>query len=190
MKKLLNPIEFYNDRKLLIANLIIFLVGTTSAVFLQTTFESPIDMHFSDKIELKLTILGNFISTLSLFLAFFLAGRIINKKTRVIDCLNLSMYFRIPYYILAFINISHFLSDEKTILNIEKNYVFSENQLIEMVLVYSMILFFIGFLIIQGIIIYRSFKTIANAKKTTDYLILVLTILAFIIISTLIIRNL
>ena len=190
MKKLLNPIEFYNDRKLLIVNLIIFIVGTVLATVLLATFDSPIDLSFSDKIVPKRTIIGNIISTLSLCLALLIAGKIINKKTRLIDCLNLGMYLRIPYYLLTFINSSYFFSDQT--LKIKENTqtdFLKEFGLTEMIFGYALVFFLISFLVFQVILVYRSFKTICNAKKTSDYLILVSFILVFIIISSLIIRN-
>lgn len=189
MKKLLNPIEFFNDKKLLLTNLIIFVIGTVISVFLFATFESPIDLHFSNKIVPEQTIIGNTISIISLFLSIFLSGKIINKKTRLIDCLNLALYLRIPYYFLTLLNLTHYISTETSSLNDTEDYIFSKNQLFEMFFAYTMILFFISFLVVQGIVMYRSFKTICNAKKTTDYLILVSILLAFIIISSLIIRN-
>ena len=88
MKKLLNPIEFFNDKKLLIANIIIFVIGTTVSVLMCANFESPIDLHFDSKIVPLQTILGNTIATISLFIVFFISGKLINIKTRWIDCLN------------------------------------------------------------------------------------------------------
>jgi len=190
MKKLLNPIEFFNDRKLLFANLIIFVIGTVLATVLLATFDSPIDLSFSDKIVPKRTIIGNIISTLSLCLALLIAGKIINKKTRLIDCLNLGMYLRIPYYLLTFINSSYFFSDQisKIKENTQTDFL-KEFGLTEMIFGYALVFFLISFLVFQVILVYRSFKTICNAKKASDYLILVSIILVFIIISSLIIRN-
>ncbi len=183
MKKFFNPIEFFNDRKLLIANLIIFVAGTLLSIIMHATFESPIDLHFSETMVLAQTVFGNTISTLSLFLSILLAGKIINKKTRIIDCLNLALYLRIPYYLFTLINITQFIGEESAKINDENNQIF------ELIFAYVMILFLFVFLVIPGTVTYRSFRTITNAKKTTDYLILITAMLVFIIISSLIIRN-
>jgi|SRR5690606_32572456 len=189
MNKLLNPIEFFDDKKLLITNLIIFFIGTVLSITMYATYESPIDLHFSDKIVPEKTIIGNTLSVTSLFLSIFLAGKIINKKTRIIDCLNLALYLRIFYYVLSLINITHFIRNETSELNNKNNHFFSENQFLDMLFGYLMAFFLFSFIIIQGIVVYRSFKTITNSKKTTDYFILVALLLGFIISSSLLIRN-
>lgn len=188
MKKILNPIEFFNDKKLLLINLIIFVCGTLLSVALHATFESPIGLHFSEKMVPAQTFSGNTISIISLCLAFFLAAKIINRKTRFIDCLNLAMYLRIPYYFLTLINLFFIFGDQTSNKNIDKETNLF-NDITELVIGYSMAFLLISFLVVIGISVYRSFKTICNAKKTTDYLLLIGSILIFIITSSLIIKN-
>ena len=57
MKKLLNPIEFYNDRKLLIANLIIFVVGTTLASYFRGWFDHTFHLSFRTDINFYKTFI-------------------------------------------------------------------------------------------------------------------------------------
>ena|SRR5690606_3644442 len=190
MKKLLNPIEFYNDRKLLTANLIIFAVGTALAVLMKAVFGSPIDLHFASTIVPFETILGNVIAILCLLMIFYLSGKIINKKTRLIDCFNLALYVRIPYYFLALSNVFYYFSDVSKKIEKEHDLSFlEENTLTEMVIVYLFTFLFLGLLLLFGVIIYRSFRTITNSKKTTDYLTLVGVFLTITIISTFLYRN-
>ena len=190
MKKLLNPIEFFNDKKLLIANIIIFVIGTTVSVLMCANFESPIDLHFDSKIVPLQTILGNTIATISLFIVFFISGKLINKKTRWIDCLNLALYTRILFYFLSLINITSFFSSQTSALE-TTNDLDSLNKidLADMIIGYSFVFIFFAFLLLLGITIYRSFTTISNAKKTSDYLILVGIFLFTTIISSFLFRN-
>src|SRR5690554_7105604 len=106
MKKLLNPIEYFDEKKLLTINLIIFIAGTTLAIFMKAVFGSPIDLHFAPEISVLNTLPSNIYAILLMTAALFISGKIINSKTRFIDCLNLSLYLRIPYYILTFWNIT------------------------------------------------------------------------------------
>src|SRR5690554_7256639 len=100
MKKLLNPIEFFDDKKLLITNLIIFAIGMVVATLMRAVFGSPIEFHFLSEIEVSQTILSNLYAIGIMTFVLFISGKIINSKTRFIDCLNLSLYLRIPYYFL------------------------------------------------------------------------------------------
>lgn len=182
IKKLLNPIEYFNDRKLLLSNLIIFTLGTTLAIFMKAVFGSPIDLHFENKLVPAETLTGNIIAILTMALVLLAAGKIINKKTRFIDCLNLAFYIRIPYYILTLFNITNTFSKMKPTYNDDNNIVVNlPTSSSDMLIMgsFSFLALFVWILI--GVIIYFSFKTITNSKKATDYLILV----GFLILSIL-----
>lgn len=192
MMKLLNPIAFYDDRKLLIANLIIFVVGTALAVLMQAWFCSTIQLLFKSKINIYETTIENIIAISLLTLVFFTAGKIINKKTRLIDCLNLSLYTRIPFYIISLLNFNGALSRNMPIeledgsikipppsaLTNSTDYIIS---FITSCLNIVVIIFLI-------VVIYRSFKTLSNAKKTSDYIIFVGIFLLVTILSPIIIN--
>ena len=190
MKKLLNPIEFFDDKKLLIFNLIVFAIGTVVAILMKATFSSPIDLHFATKIIPLETFFGNLVSVTALFVTFFLSGKIINKKTRFIDCLNLAFYVRIPYYVLTLSNFSYYFSNQLIKIEEENDLnVLVENTLTEMIIGYVFIFCFFAFLLMLGITIYRGFTIITNAKKTSDYLILVGIFLTITILSSFLFRN-
>lgn len=190
MKKLLNPIAFFEEKKLLTINLILFVIGTVVSVLMCATFESPIDLHFQSKIVPSKTILGNAVATFSLFLIFLISGKIINKKTRWIDCLNLALWSRIFYYVLTLINLTFFFSDLTSSLEKSNDIKEIANfDLSDMIIAYTFAFFFLAFMLVLGLTIYRSFKTITNAKKTSDYLILVGVFITITIISSFLFRN-
>lgn len=180
MKKLLNPIEFYNDRKLLMINLIIFLLGTSLAVFMKAVFGSPFNLHFENTLVPVESLTGNIVAILTMTLVLLAAGKIINKKTRFIDCLNLALYIRIPYYFLTLWNITGTFSKMKpTATNDSTVIVNLPTESVDMLILGSFSILVLLVLVLKGGIIYLSFKTITNSKKISDYLILV----AFIILS-------
>jgi len=190
MMKLLNPIAFYNDRKLLIANLIIFAVGTALAVLVQAWFCSTIQLLFKSKINIYETTIENIIAISLLTLVFFTAGKIINKKTRLIDCLNLSLYTRIPFYIISLLNFNGALSRNMPIeledgsIKIPPPSSLATDYIISFITSCLNIVVIIFLLVV----IYRSFKTLSNAKKTSDYIIFVGIFLLVTILSPIIIN--
>lgn len=190
MKKLLNPIEFYNEKKLLIVNLIIFVVGTALAVLMRAVFGSPIDLHFESEIVLLPSVLGNITATLTMMLVLFITGKIINRKTRLIDCLNLALYIRIPYYVLTLWNILSTFSKMKPVVdNQNKISVTLPSSTIDILVLSSFSFFSLVALVIIGTITYLGFKTITNSKKVTDYLILTVLIIVSIILSYTLSKN-
>src|SRR5690554_8233225 len=173
MKKLLNPIEFFGEKKLLTINLIVFIAGTTLAVFMKATFGSPIDLHFASEISVLNTLLSNISAILMMTAILFISGKIINLKTRFIDCLNLSLYLRIPYYFLTFWNITGTFSDMTSkLLNQNSITELLPSSTVDMFVLttFSILIFVVWAL--KAIVVFFSFKTIANAKKISDYLIL------------------
>lgn len=190
MKKILNPIEFYNEKKLLIVNLIIFVVGTALAVLMRAVFGSPIDLHFESEIVLLPSVLGNITATLTMMLVLFITGKIINRKTRLIDCLNLALYIRIPYYVLTLWNILSTFSKMKPVVdNQNKISVTLPSSTIDILVLSSFSFFSLVALVIIGTITYLGFKTITNSKKVTDYLILTVLIIVSIILSYTLSKN-
>ena len=189
MKKLLNPIEFYNDRKLLRTNLVIFIIGTLLAIFMKAVFGSPIDLHFEDTLVPTESIVGNIVAILTMTIVLLAAGKIINKKTRFIDCLNLALYIRIPYYILLLWNITRTFSNMKPTSSDDCRVIVDlPTATLDMIILGSFSILAIMVLVLKGIIIYLSFKTITNSKKTSDYLILIVFIIISIIASYIISR--
>ena len=184
MKKLLNPIEYFDEKKLLTINLIIFIAGTTLAIFMKAVFGSPIDLHFAPEISVLNTLPSNIYAILLMTAALFISGKIINSKTRFIDCLNLSLYLRIPYYFLTFWNITGTFSDMTSkLLNQNSITELLPSSTIDMIVITSFSILSLIALALKALIVYFSFKTISNAKKIADYLILVGVFLTILILS-------
>jgi hypothetical protein len=191
MKKLLNPIEFFNDKKLLRTNLIIFVIGTVISVFMKAWFSSVIQVLFKSKINIYETSIENIVCVLLLTVIFYISGKIINKKTRLIDCLNLSLFIRIPFYIVTLFNLTGKLSQNMPIkaedgsIKIPSTSSTSLSDYIIFRTISALEILIIIFLIL---VIYRSFKTITNAKRTSDYVIFIIILLTGIIISPIILN--
>jgi hypothetical protein len=123
-------------------------------------------------------------------LVLFIAGKIINRKTRLIDCLNLALYIRIPYYVLTLWNILGTFSKMKPVVdNQNKISVTLPSSTIDVLVLSSFSFFALVALVIIGTIVYFGFKTITNSKKVTDYLILIVLIIISIILSYTLSKN-
>lgn len=189
MKKLLNPIEFFDDKKLLMTNLIIFVAGTIVAVLMRAWFSSIIQVLFKSKVNVYETIIENIVCVLLLTAVFFISGKIINKKTRFIDCLNLGLYIRIPFYIVTLFNCTGVLSQNMPIKKEDGSInIPTPSSLSDYFISLTTSALNILIIIFLILVIYRSFKTITNAKKTSDYVIFIIILLTGIILSPVILN--
>lgn len=190
MKKILNPIEYFDEKVLLKVNLIIFTIGTIIAIILRGWFDNTFHLAFRTHTAALPTLLENLFSVLLITLAFFITGKIINKKTRWIDSLNLAMYIRIPFYIMVLSNITGIFSNMMP--EIEKGNRISV-QLPTRESDYIFLVFFslisILVVVLQFFVIYRGFKTLANAKKITDYLILITLFIITMFVSSILFKH-
>lgn len=184
MKKLLNPIEFFNDKKLLIANIIIFVIGTIISVFTKAWFCSIIQTLFKSKINAYETILENIICIILLTSIFYTAGKIANKKTRLLDCLNLSFFIRIPFYLVSLLNVSGILSEKMPSKSQDGTIkIPSASSSIDYIISITSSILSLIIIVYLIFLIYNSFKTLSNAKKTSNYLILMILFIAITIFS-------
>lgn len=189
MKKLLNPIEFFNDQKLLFANLIIFVIGTSLAAYFRGWFDHTFHLSFRTDINFYKTFTESGICVLLLGIFIFIAGKIINNKTRFIDSLNLAFYIRIPFYLFALTNYDGRYSDMNAqIAEGNITMILPSTSLDFVILIITSLLSLI-ILVFQFITIYKGFKTLSNAKKVTDYLILVGLLIVSMIVSSLLLKN-
>lgn len=190
MKKILNPIEHFDEKILFKINLIIFAIGTAAAVFFRGWFDNTFHLAFRTHTAPLPTLLENVMSVLLITAAFFITGKIINKKTRWIDSLNLALYIRIPFYIMVLSNITGIFSNMMP--EIEKGNRISvqlPTHESDYVILFIFSLISILVVVLQFIVIYRGFKTLANAKKITDYLILITFFIITMFISSIIFKH-
>lgn len=189
MKKLLNPIEFFNDKKLLIVNFIIFIVGTAIAAYMRGWFDHTFHLSFRSDINFYKTFIESAVCVLLLSIFIFIAGKIINKKTRFIDSLNLTFYIRIPFYLFALTNYDGKYSIMNSQIAEGNITVKLPSTSLDFIILIITSLLSIVILILQFITIYKGFKTLSNAKKVTDYLILAVLLILSMVISSLILKN-
>lgn len=184
---LLNPFEKISETKLVIFGIIATLLGSYLGYLFNGRYDGVIDLHFTDSVSLLQPFIDNLINIASLFLLLFLAGKFINKKTRIIDILNPILIARIPFYFLTFSNFRNYISDiTKSLLAM----VDLKNKTTNLNLETSHILFLgfftivtIAFLVWFVILLYNGFKVATNCKTVPHKIYFGLSILAAEIVS-------
>lgn len=110
-KALLDPFERYAEKTLLTAGFAAMLAGSLLAYLFNGRYDGVLDLHFFRQVEWIEPFADNIINTACLLLPLFIAGRIINGRTRVVDVLAAILIARIPYYILPVFNANNYLSN-------------------------------------------------------------------------------
>lgn len=173
MKRLLqfikNPFEISSDKSLTTTGIILFIIGISLAYFFQIQLQI---LRVNPLVKLTITdiIIGHLIILSALTIVYFILGKIINRKTRLLDILNMVLISLAPLYLIFFENINGYMYEEiyqmeegiksGGILNI-KTSIFS---VIISVMSISITIYFIYLLFI-------GFKTATNAKKIWHYVL-------------------
>lgn len=171
LRYITNPISVLPDKVLLLLSIFTFGLGTAIAYYTQMIYDGIIDVHVSPYITFIKAFASNAVNVVVLTLALLLFGKIINKKTRVIDLLNTSFLSRIPIYILTLIINIPFVVDvnKKIVDQLDKipNLDLHPSEigtLIAVSLISIIVFVYVILLILNG------FKTATNAKKPIHYL--------------------
>ena len=184
MKKILNPIKYFQDKKLLTINLLLFCLGTFLAIVFNVRFDGVLDVHFFETKKPILNMTDNIINIIILTIMLFVTGKIINRKTRMIDCLNTAFYARIPIYFLCFTNIGGIS------FNINNAVLLGTIQTIQYVYLIFLALISILGIIASVIILFQGFKVASNAKKSKHYVYFFIGLVIAEIVSGIILKNL
>jgi hypothetical protein len=165
-KTLLNPVEVYPETKLLIAGTAALAAGSTAAYFAGGRFDGVIDFHLVPNVSWQVPFLDNIINTVSLLIFLYIAGYIINKRTRIIDILTTSLIARVPFYILPLAGGSNVMRGLEAKSN-PANPDFLNFTTQETLVISAFAIFAIATLVWFIILLYNGFKTAANAKTLT-----------------------
>lgn len=188
MKKLLfNPFENTSESKLLLSGLALTVIGSYLAYLFNGRYDGVIDLHFIGDVSLQQPFIDNLINIICLCGMLFLTGKLINKKTRIIDILNPVLIARVPFYVLTFTNFNNYISDitqsmlEKIDLkNMPTNMDIAPSSILALTL--FSLLAIVG-IIWFVILLYNGFKIATNSKTVAHKLYFALSILAAEIIS-------
>ncbi len=183
-KALFSPLEHFSDRTLLITGLAASAAGLGLSVGFDVAQDGIFDLHIA-RLPFQTHLLfltGNILLTA---LSLFLAGKVINPGTRLIDMVKVSMIARIPLYLLipfignrAMVSLSERLVKQATSGGSIPQPESSDMALLLLLSLVS-ILFLAGFFVV----LVNGFRVAANAKKWQHYLLLAAVVLAAEVLS-------
>lgn len=180
MKKILfQPFENYSEKKLLFIGILGTLLGSLIAYLFQARFDGVLDVHFVENLELYHPFLDNLINVISLSLLLFICGKIVNKKTRLIDVFNASLIARFPYYLISFANINDYMYNlSQRILNFvtEKPEQIDINGL-DMIAILIFAFLSLILLIYYLYLLYKGYQVATNAKGALPIILFIVAIL-------------
>lgn len=190
-KTIFNPFQNYSEKRLILFGSIITLIATTLAIQLNGRFDGVLDLHFIEKSTFSKVVYDLIIDIIILSFLLFVIGKIINKKTRIIDILTTSLIAKIPFYFLLFFNINNkmFLVTEKLMSMVSKNNPINIETSEMILLVFSGIATFTC-LIWSIILLFNGFKTATNSKETKHILLFIVALILAEVFSKIVILNL
>lgn len=188
-KFLLNPFEKYSEKQLFTFGTLFLFIGSYIGFLCNAYFDSLLHITFIHKTTFIPILIQNTIIVLLLTLILFTIGKITNKKTRLIDVLNVSLIARIPIYLTTIININNATTKitDKLIINITN----LENlhlSIIEYFLLLVIAIIGLISIIWFAYLLWNGFKTATNAKSNKPVILLILSLLIANYISNLLIH--
>ena len=187
MKKLLfNPFEKYNETQLFVAGLAGTIACSYIGYLFNARFDGVLDMHLTKNVTLAQPFLDNIINITSLLLFIYIAGIIINKKTRLIDILNAVLIARLPYCISPLANpevISKGVTDKLAHIDPAKP-VLPDFSGMDITALTVMGIVSIGTLVWYMALLYNGYKTATNGKKANHIVLFIVSIVLAEILSS------
>ena len=188
-KIIFNPFLKFSEWTLLIIGIVSFIIGSCSAAFFNVSYDGVLDGHIKETTLVK-SLTENLINVALIFVGLLIVGKIINKKTRVIDVLNVALIYRIPIYLTTLIvGNSYFknISDELT-KNISEGNLNIDAASYAFIIISSMVL--IPILIYSIVLLVNGFKTAVHVKRWQNYIAFTIMLIAAELISKILIQTL
>jgi len=183
---LLNPFAILSDKRQTIIGIISLIIGIALIYIFQIQIEI-IGLHIAENLKLQNASINQLIIVCLLTLAFFCIGKIINKKTRIIDILNTILLAFIPIYISTFINFNGYMDEQNNkIYEAFINNNVNEIKLPFLFLVISV--FMILMIVYYFYLLFIGFKTATNSKKAWHYVLFFATLIIIDLLTSYIIN--
>lgn len=174
MKTLLfKPFEKYPESKLLLVGMVLLCVGTLLAFLLNTRFDGALDIHYGMEVDMKTAVIDQGISLISMVFFLFVAGLIVNSKTRLIDVFSTMLIARIPLYVASLLNLGGFAGNAG--LEVQRSMMKSEATISSqaiVVLVISLVII-IPMVVWSVALMWNGYKVAANAKGAKAILLFI-----------------
>ncbi len=186
-RSVFNPFEKYNEKQLFFVGILFYIIGCVISYTFNLTFNGAIDIHY---LQIGQTLQNAFFeNTIIVFImtcVLFILGKTFNRKTRLIDILNVALIYRIPIYLASLIVILPFLqkATDKIMNDLSVNKLKIDSP--EMIWVSLAGILLLIFVIFSIYLVVKGFKVATNFKswKQTTILAFVLIIIEYLSIFT------
>lgn len=187
-KLFFNPFSKFSEKALLISGILFLVVGSFIGYYFGVTYDGIFDVHIST-VTLIESLTENVINVVILSLLLFIAGIMINSKTRIIDVLNVALISRFPIYLAGLFANNQRISEisEQLIDSVHQETPASVSSSDMMILMlFSAVLILL--LAYQLMLMVFGFKTAVNARKWQHWLLFAFALIAAEVISKAIIH--
>jgi hypothetical protein len=175
---LFKPFEKYSEKTLLLVGIFFTLLGSFFAYVFNIRFDGVIDVHIVPTSLPYQALLDNLVNIFCLVLFLYISSKYINKKTRLIDIVNVALVARAPYYLLPFFNINGVI--QKATNNVIQfanpeliSQISSSNLCILIVFGIIAILFLVWYISL----LFNGIKVASNAKGKTPIILFIISLL-------------
>lgn len=181
---LFNPFEKHSEQKLIPVGVLFTLLGSYLAYLFQGRFDGVLDFHITQSSFLSQNFTDNLINVFSLMVFLFIAGKIVNNKTRWIDILSISLVSRIPYALLPLFNINNSIQKaSQQLLEVQRTGSVGNLSITNLSIVIVFSLISILFLVWMIALLYNGYKTATNAKGKKPIFLFIASLLLAEILS-------
>lgn len=186
-KLLFNPFGIYSEKQLLISGILITLAGSFVGSLFNVTFDGLLDVHQYET-DFLTSLKENSINVACIFIVLFVLGKLINRKTRVIDILNTAMVSRFPQYISAVITALPVLKKvEDEIISHQGDLQHLNFQPMDLMLLFVISMILLAITAYYITLLVNGFRTAVNAKKWQHFVGFAIALIIAEIISKLLI---
>ena len=187
IKKLLNPFAFFNDKILLVIGIVAHFVFTYVAKLSDSFFPDFLSIKKNGTPYTYIDLLyQNTRNLLIAIVVLYILGKIINKRTRIIDIVNVVLISRIAYYIVFITDFIPIVNNnmEKVLKGVTTNNlaVLQETSTMIVVLIVAFVAIF--FICVMFYYLYIGFKTVTNLKTIQQTFAFIGTVLLIIIFTS------
>ena len=186
-KLLFNPFGIYSEKQLLVSGILITLAGSFVGSLFNVTFDGVLDVHQYET-DFLTSLKENSINVACIFIVLFVLGKLINRKTRVIDILNTAMVSRFPQYISAVITALPVLKKvEDEIISHQGDLQHLNFQPMDLMLLFVISMILLAITAYYITLLVNGFRTAVNAKKWQHFVGFAIALIIAEIISKLLI---
>lgn len=164
-KTIFNPFERFDEKLLLLTGMLAVILSIGVGYLTNSTFTSIYRISTAENTSLQMIALSTFLSFLIAIVVLSILGKILNRKTRIIDIVNtvlISQLFLIGIQSLG--KVSSIKLAGKNVANYQSN-PSGMFPFLDFIIMISMMIFTITIMIYSLTLFYNGFKTATNIKK-------------------------